>query len=304
MEIITNRCDDFIDIPKSHFVFDIETTGLSPKFCKVILIGIAYNENNKTIIKQFFALNENEEKDLLLAFVNNISSFEKHITFNGFTFDIPFLNSKFKKHNIDFCLNKDDDMDILRIVKPYKEKLCLLDCKLKTIEKYLGINRNDTISGKESVELYKEFENSQDETLKNKILLHNYEDIYYLSKMLKIQDIIIENLNPLILYINNETLKLVPTNYKISKTSLNMKYNIFSGYINNINIYKDNYSIFTEKDNLNINIDINKGIDSNNNEILFYKLSTIIPLKFNSDVLEDNIHSLCNFLVKKELTLL
>lgn len=304
MEIITNRCDDFIDIPKSHFVFDIETTGLSPKFCKVILIGIAYNENNKTIIKQFFALNENEEKDLLLAFVNNISSFEKHITFNGFTFDIPFLNSKFKKHNIDFCLNKDDDMDILRIVKPYKEKLCLLDCKLKTIEKYLGINRNDTISGKESVELYKEFENSQDETLKNKILLHNYEDIYYLSKMLKIQDIIIENLNPLILDINNETLKLVPTNYKISKTSLNMKYNIFSGYINNINIYKDNYSIFTEKDNLNINIDINKGIDSNNNEILFYKLSTIIPLKFNSDVLEDNIHSLCNFLVKKELTLL
>lgn len=304
MEIITNRCDDFIAIPKSHFVFDIETTGLSPKFCKVILIGIAYNENNKTIIKQFFALNENEEKDLLLAFVNNISSFEKHITFNGFTFDIPFLNSKFKKHNIDFCLNKDDDMDILRIVKPYKEKLCLLDCKLKTIEKYLGINRNDTISGKESVELYKEFENSQDETLKNKILLHNYEDIYYLSKMLKIQDIIIENLNPLILDINNETLKLVPTNYKISKTSLNMKYNIFSGYINNINIYKDNYSIFTEKDNLNINIDINKGIDSNNNEILFYKLSTIIPLKFNSDVLEDNIHSLCNFLVKKELTLL
>lgn len=304
MEIITHISDDFIDIPDNHFAFDIETTGLSAKFCKVILIGIVYNEGNQTIIKQFFALNEDEEKELLLAFINEISSFNKHITFNGFTFDIPFLNSKFKKHNIDFCLNKDDDMDILRIVKPYKEKLCLLDCKLKTIEKYLGIDRNDTISGKESVELYKEFENSQDETLKNKILLHNYEDIYYLSKMLKIQDIIIENLNPLILDINNETLKLVPTNYKISKTSLNMKYNIFSGYINNINIYKDNYSIFTEKDNLNINIDINKGIDSNNNEILFYKLSTIIPLKFNSDVLEDNIHSLCNFLVKKELTLL
>ncbi|WP_122639267.1 ribonuclease H-like domain-containing protein [Romboutsia sp. Marseille-P6047] len=304
MEIIKHICDDFIDIPKNHFVFDIETTGLSPKFSKVILIGIVYNENNKTIIKQFFALNENEEKELLLAFINNINSFEKHITFNGFTFDIPFLNSRLKKHNIDFHLNKDDDIDILRIVKPYKEKLCLLDCKLKTIEKYLGIDRNDTISGKESVELYKEFEASQNETIKSNILLHNYEDIYYLSKMLKIQDIIIKNLNPLILDINNQILKLVPTNYKITKTNLIMKYKIFSGDIYNIKIYKDNYSIFSEKNNLNIDIDINKGIDSNNNEILFYKLSTIIPLKFNADILEDNINSLCNFLVKKELTLI
>ena len=75
MEIITHISDDFIDIPDNHFVFDIETTGLSAKFCKVILIGIVYNENDKTIIKQFFALNEDEEKKLLLAFINEISLF-------------------------------------------------------------------------------------------------------------------------------------------------------------------------------------------------------------------------------------
>ena len=302
MEIIKHICDDFIDIPPNHFVFDIETTGLSPKFCKVILIGIAYNKNNKTIIKQYFASNEDEEKELLLAFINDIVMFDKHITFNGFTFDIPFLNSRFQKHNIDFSFNKNDDIDILRIVKPYKEKLSLLDCKLKTIEKYLGIDRNDTISGKESVELYKEFVITQDEGLKSKILLHNYEDIFYLSQMIKIQDILYEKLNPLGIVTKNQEVKLVPISHKISKSNLKMKYDIFSGNINNINIYKDNYSIILENNQLHIDILLQKGIDSNQNHILFYKLSTIIPIKFNSNLLENNIISLCNFLVKKELS--
>ena len=302
MEIITHISDDFIDIPDNHFVFDIETTGLSPKFCKVILIGIVYNENDKTIIKQFFALNEDEEKKLLLAFINEISLFNKHITFNGFTFDIPFLNSRFQKHNIYFSLDKADDIDILRLVKPYKEKLSLLDCKLKTIEKYIGINRNDTISGKESVELYKEFASTQDKDLKDKILLHNYEDIYYLAKIFKIKDLLADKLNPLSIESNNISLRILPMSYKLNKTNLIMKYNIFSGTLSNINIYKDNYSITYGESSLTINIDIKKGIDSNKNEILFYNLSTIIPLKFNSNFLEDNIFNLCNFLMKKELS--
>lgn len=304
MDIIKNISKKFIDIPQKHFVFDIETTGLSPKFCKVILIGIVYNENNQTIIKQFFASNDDEEKELLLAFIDEIKSFNKHITFNGFTFDIPFLNSRFKKNKIDFSLNKDDDIDILRLIKPYKEKLSLLDCKLKTIEKYIGINRDDTISGKESVELYNEFKNTQDKKLKDKILLHNYDDIYYLSQMIKIKDIILDKLNPLIININNQKLSLVQNSYKINKNNLTMKYDIFNGYLKNINIYEDSYSILCENNNLIINININKGNDSNDNEILFYNLSTIIPVKFNNNILEDNINNLCNYLVKKELSTL
>ncbi|WP_394861578.1 ribonuclease H-like domain-containing protein [Paraclostridium bifermentans] len=166
MEVITKTIDNLIDIPKNHFVFDIETTGLSPKYCKVILIGVLYNLNNKTIIKQYFAESEEEEKDLLLKFINDIETFDHHITFNGVSFDIPFLNSRFNSNDIDFSIDKCDDIDILRIVKPFKEKLSLSDCKLKTIEKYMGIKREDTISGKESVELYKNFDIIQAEYCK------------------------------------------------------------------------------------------------------------------------------------------
>ena len=125
METITKILDEFIDIPPNHFVFDIETTGLSPKYCKVILIGIMYNLNNKSIIKQFFAENEDDENKLLLEFINEIKNFENHITFNGLTFDIPFLNSRFDKHNINYNLQN-----------------MLVDCNNVKIELYSHIKKN------------------------------------------------------------------------------------------------------------------------------------------------------------------
>ena len=75
MEVITKTLNELIDIPPNHFVFDIETTGLNSTYCKVILIGIMFNQNNKTIIKQFFANTEDDEKELLLSFVDNIINF-------------------------------------------------------------------------------------------------------------------------------------------------------------------------------------------------------------------------------------
>ena len=301
MEIITKTLDELIDIPPNHFVFDIETTGLNSKYCKVILIGILFNEDNKTIIKQFFANSEDNEKELLLSFINFIKYYKNHITFNGLTFDIPFLNSRLKKHNINFSLYKNDDIDILKVIRPFKENLSLSDCKLKTIEKYLGIYREDTICGKESVDLYKEYCATQEDSLKEKILLHNYEDVYYLGKIFKIKDILKEKLNILSIITDKFHLDLVPISFKISKNTLSIKYNLFEGTLFNIDIYNDNYSIVSDENTILLNLHLNKGVDSNNNIILFYNMSKIIPLKFNESLLEDNIYSLCNYLIKKEL---
>jgi len=302
MEVITKTLDELIDIPPNHFVFDIETTGLNSTYSKVILIGIMFNQNNKTIIKQFFANTEDDEKELLLSFVDSIKNYKNHITFNGLTFDIPFLNNRLKKHNINFSICKNNDIDILKLIKPFKEKLSLSDCKLKTIEKYLGIYREDTISGKESVDLYKDYTLNQDINLKEKILLHNYEDIYYLGVIFKIKDILKDKLNIVYINTNNITLELIPLNFKISKNLLCIKYTAFEGELFNINIYNDSYSITSDEKHIILNLLLNKGKDSNDNVILFYKLSKIIPLKFNENFLEDNIYSLCNYIIKKELS--
>lgn len=301
MKIIEKILNEDLKIDNTTFIFDIETTGLSPKFCKVILIGILYNCQNKTVIKQFFAENEDEEKDILSAFVDNIKSFRRHVTYNGLGFDIGFINYRLKKHNIDFNLDKEEDFDIFRFIKQFKAPLGLKDCSLNTVETYFDIHRNDVIDGGESVKLYKEFVEKQDYKIMDTIFLHNYEDIYNLSKLINIKDLVGKKLNLLELNGVNHNLKVFPLNYKINAKKLCMNYFIFSGNHNNISIYNDNYCIICQDNNISLEININKGVDREKNTILFYNLSKIIPLKFNDNVLDANIYSLCNFIMKNAL---
>ena len=281
MKIIEKILSENLPIDNDTFIFDIETTGLNPKFCKIILIGILYNCQDKTIIKQFFAENENDEKELLTKFVDEIRDL--------------------KKHNIDFSLNKEDDFDIFKFVKSFKIPLGLESCSLTNVEKYFGIHREDIINGEKSIKLYEDFIENQNKNIMDTILLHNYEDVYNLSKLINIKDLVKEKLDLLEISNENYNLSIFPITYKLNSKKLIMNYFIFSGEHNNISIYNDNYSIICEDDNISLEININKGIDRENNTILFYSLSKIIPLKFNDQVLEKNIYSLCNFLIKNEL---
>lgn len=199
MEIIRYTLDEQIDIPnslkrelsdKKLCFIDIETTGFSRKYNHIILIGILYTENSKTEVIQLFAHNKKDEQNLLCKFIDYIVDFDVIITFNGDAFDIPFINSRLHENNIDYEIDKNISLDILKIVRKKKNLLGLEKYNLKSIEKVLDINREDTISGKESVELYKEYVDSKNNDIKDIILRHNYEDIYNLPKVLKIFDII------------------------------------------------------------------------------------------------------------------
>ncbi len=302
MEIITKTLDKFIDIKSDEFIFDIETTGLNSKYNKIILIGIVYNENNNTIIKQFFTNNSGEERDLLIEFRNFALSFNKHISFNGINFDIPFLNYRLQKHDINFSLNKNDDIDILKLIKPFKEKLALSDCKLKTIEKYLEIYRDDTISGKESVDLYKEFEKTQDENLKHKILLHNYDDIYYLGIIYNKLDLIQSKLNPLTTNFNGTKISLISTSFKFIKDTLIVEYTDFHNNLLPINIYKSSYSIVSSKNSLKLTLSVESGVDNDKNNIIFFRMNKLIILKVDNTIIDKNIFTLSNFLIKHHLS--
>jgi uncharacterized protein len=301
MQIITNIIDELIDIPNNHCVFDIETTGLSPKYSKVILIGVLYIKNNQTIVQQFFADNSKEEKEILFYFREVFKNFEYHITFNGIRFDIPYLNERFKSNDINYIIDKSKDIDILNVVRPYQKKLSLIDCKLKTVEKYLGIERKDTISGKDSVELYKSYEITQNEELKKKILLHNYEDIYYLGKIFKIKEVIEEKLDFIEIDIYNNMHKVIMNNYKFKKNFLTIEYISNVDFPIDIEIYKENYSINGHKNKLNITLNLKSGVDNNKNNIIYYELGTLIPLMVNSEPLENNINSLSKYILIKEL---
>lgn len=77
-------------------VLDIETTGLSGNKSKIILIGILIPHSDYAEIIQFFSDSKDDERDMLNAFLKILkeNSIDYLITYNGESFDIPFLKKK------------------------------------------------------------------------------------------------------------------------------------------------------------------------------------------------------------------
>ncbi|MCH4889422.1 hypothetical protein EZV73_17710 [Acidaminobacter sp. JC074] len=161
-------------------ILDIETTGLSPKYTQVILVGIIYKDENKWLLTQIFCDHRSEEHELLKALQNYIKEDHMLITYNGYAFDIPYLNKRYKAHKMDYQINDSINFDLYRVIRSSKKELNLESYKLKNIEEYLGIYREDQISGKESVALYDRYEHEPSEELRDIILLHNSDDIEYM----------------------------------------------------------------------------------------------------------------------------
>ncbi|AEB75465.1 ribonuclease H-like domain-containing protein [Clostridium botulinum] len=192
IEIQKEKILDFnADVYKNLLVnntifFDIETTGFDKEKASVILIsGGWFDENNKFIIKQYFAESLDEEVQLLESFKKDVSKFHAWCSYNGRAFDEPFIKKRMDINNIDFTPPQ-DHIDLYRLIRPYYKQLGMERCNLKSVEKYLGIDRQDQIDGGMCVELYYEFLTNKDIRLREVIMLHNYEDVLNLPFIFKL----------------------------------------------------------------------------------------------------------------------
>ena len=156
---------------------DIETTGLSPKTSVLYLIGCAFYKGGAWQLKQWFADEKNEEFDLIKSFLTFARDFKVLIHFNGNRFDLPFIKYKCEKVHMKDVLEDMKSFDIYKKVAPYKNIFGIPDCKQKTIELFLGIDRKDEYSGGELIEVYKKFLTDKSEKLQELLLLHNADDV-------------------------------------------------------------------------------------------------------------------------------
>lgn len=191
---------NFIGPPDRMIFFDIETTGLMRKDAFIYLVGVVLYEFQNWKMYQFFAESPNEERDILGKFAEFIKEKRKSgrvilISFNGDGFDIPFIREALRKNEISdtAVFSNTISLDLLKSVRPLKKLLGLVNCKLKTVEKLFGINREDKYNGGELIYVYQEYlrlqgmptGNLEDNDLNRKLkeslletlLLHNAEDI-------------------------------------------------------------------------------------------------------------------------------
>ncbi len=257
---------------KRGAIFDIETTGLSPKNSSLILSGFAIPlPDGKLCVRQFFAESLDEEIDVIAKTLKLLGELDYVVTYNGHSFDIPFVVKRAMKYstdgkppydfaeNIDINLFLPYNLDIFRLLKRHSEFCNFVpNLKQKTVENYLGLwnQRDDTIDGKESIDLYASYLTTKNSLLAEKILLHNSDDVRQLQRLL----VVLKKLNlhkalcfegfPLDVH-PGETINIKT---EISKISLKKDQLCLQGLIKNASL---SYKSFDDENGLFINFDNN-----------------------------------------------
>ena len=137
--------------------FDIETTGLSPAVSSVYLIGAAFLRNDSLVLRQWFADDYVSEKAILASFADFASAFTVFVHYNGSTFDIPYLEKKYRSHNLPSPFEGRESLDIFREIRKKKEFFNTPDLNLATMEQLLGFRRLDPYTGRDCIRLYTDF---------------------------------------------------------------------------------------------------------------------------------------------------
>lgn len=167
-----------------HAFFDIETTGFSPQSAFVYLIGLALRKGGSIHIHQFLAADRTEEGAILSAFHDLINGMQTLVTFNGLVFDIPFLKAREAVFQIEGGWDSFACLDLYKIIGKYARLLGLPDKKQKTFEHFLGIGRDDALSGGALIPIYYAYEAHPSPSGGHLLLLHNFEDVLGMTKLL------------------------------------------------------------------------------------------------------------------------
>lgn len=162
---------------KQILFLDIETTGLSPVNSHLYMIGLAYYENNTWCIEQWMAERLTEERELLLKLSELLPQYRCIMHFNGNRFDIPYLTEKAREFFVELPLDTCEGIDIYKRIAPLKHMLSLPDCRQKTVEQFLGINRIDKYTGGELIQVYKAYTQAPSKAMLDLLIQHNLDDM-------------------------------------------------------------------------------------------------------------------------------
>ena len=208
-----------IGAPEDVLFFDIETTGLSARSAGLYLIGVltytaatSIAEESNTAsssdeaqisavpsahraasapesaghwtLLQYFCEDVADEPAVLQAFFELLRTKKTLISYNGDGFDIPFLRHMLEQYGLPYSFDTVESFDLFKKFRPLKRLLDLPDLKLKSCERFLGIDRGDRFTGGELIEVYFEWQKTKAPALLDTLLLHNAEDIANLPNLL------------------------------------------------------------------------------------------------------------------------
>lgn len=165
---------------ENFIILDIETLGLFNR--PIILIGMAKVTEDSIVVKQYLPRDVSEESAILSGFLSNISKNNIFITFNGRTFDIPYIQQRLAYYGMQGDLDK-PNYDVLHFSRrAWREKVD--NCRLGTLEKFLFvIERQDDIPSALVPDFYETYLKNGNVGLLLPIINHNKQDLITLVNL-------------------------------------------------------------------------------------------------------------------------
>jgi uncharacterized protein YprB with RNaseH-like and TPR domain len=155
---------------KYRAYLDIETTGLSPAFSEITVIGICLEKSKH--MKFYQLMGRQITPAALLKILKNV---ETLYTYNGSRFDLMYISKKLGVNLVKLCCHRDLMYDC------WRNKLY---GGLKGVERQLGIKRKlKDVDGRIAVQLWWNWRYRSDRKSLQKLLEYNKEDVLNLRKL-------------------------------------------------------------------------------------------------------------------------
>lgn len=159
-------------------VIDTETTGLAGGTGTYpFIIGIGFFEKDRFVVRQYILRDFCEEPAQLDAFSRDILRTTSLLTYNGKSFDIPLLRTRFRINRLSVPFDRFPHLDLVhpcrRIYRRHFDSFRLSDLEAAII----GFERSDDIPSHLIPGIYFDYLQNRDEQLLLPILNHNRDDI-------------------------------------------------------------------------------------------------------------------------------
>lgn len=157
--------------------FDIETTGLNPERSDLYMIGYSFYSDKCFTTYLLFNDNGTSEPEMLTHFSEVVRQFKYLVSYNGDTFDIPYIKTKLSQFDISSSIDHIQSVDIYKTVRKYKKMLMLSSAKQIDAENLTGLKRKTFTSGGDLIKSYKSYLKTKQESLLDDLLTHNHDDL-------------------------------------------------------------------------------------------------------------------------------
>jgi uncharacterized protein YprB with RNaseH-like and TPR domain len=161
---------------------DTETTGLSGgSGTLAFLVGIAVVEDTAIALTQFLLTRFAAEAALLSAFAETLSPRDRLVSYNGKSYDLPLLQTRFRMQALQQPFDERPHLDLLHPVRRLFGNRWQ-DCRLLTLERnLLGFSRIDDLPGSEAPAAWFDYVRSGIGGRLIRVVKHNHQDIVSLA---------------------------------------------------------------------------------------------------------------------------